>query len=47
MIAGGLSTAAGLLGGIRPTWALLIAGAAVGINAFTERVQGGLSKTEG
>ncbi len=47
LLATGLTTVAGLLDSINPKYALLVAGIGAAITAFTERVQGGLSKTEG
>lgn len=41
-----LNLAAVLVGGFKPQYAIWIAAAAGAVSAFSERLQGGLSKTE-
>lgn len=45
MVSSFLSAGAGLLGTLRPSWAITLLAVSAAISAFTERVTGGASKT--
>lgn len=46
LIAAGATAGATVVDAINPKWAAMMLAAAAAINAFTERVQGGVSKIE-